>query len=98
MQRHNIQPIVEIRAKPSRPRRLFQIAIGCRDEPHVQLNWPRPAHSLELPLLENAQKFGLHGDGELADFVQKNCAALGDFQLSYFLRDRSGESSSFVSK
>src|SRR5208282_6235994 len=82
--------------KRARARRFFQVAVGRGDQPDVEFDGTRSTDSFELPLLQNAQELGLHGDGQLPDFIQKNRAAFGDLELSFLLRDCAGESSAFV--
>src|SRR5690348_1668627 len=96
MQRNDIQTIVEIRAKGSRTRRFLEIAVGCGNEPHVEFDGTGAAYPFELPLLQDAQELGLHGDCELSDLVQENCPSFADLQLAFLLRDRSGKGAAFV--
>ncbi len=98
VERHDIEAIVKIGTKGSRTRCFFQIAIGSGNQPDIEFDGTRSAHPLKFPLLQNSQQLGLHGDGQLSDFIQKNRAALSHLKLSLFLRDGARESSSFMSE
>src|SRR6185312_17274055 len=48
--------------------------------------------------LQNAQQSGLHLKRKFADFVQKNCSAIGGLKKTLLAFRRSGESSLFIPK
>ena len=48
--------------------------------------------------LKNSEQFGLEMDGEIADFVQENCATVRQFETADFLIDCAGECPLFVTK
>ncbi len=58
------------------PRRAKKVAVGRRHDAHVDLARPRAAHGLELALLQHAQELGLQVDGQLADLVEEDGAAV----------------------
>src|ERR1035438_1452954 len=98
VERYDIETIIEVRPKSSRAGCLLQITIRRGDQSDVEFDGTRTAYSFEFPLLQNPQELGLHGDSQLPDLVQKNCAAFGDLKLSFLLRNRTGKSPSFVSE
>src|SRR5204863_403511 len=59
---------------------------------------PRTAQAFEFPLLQHAQQLGLQFERNLSDLVQKNRPAIGHFEPADALRDRSRESTFFVSE
>ena len=71
--------------------RLFEIFVRRGNYPDVYLNRARAAHALELVLLQHAQQFDLQRGRELADLIEKNCAAVGNFQPAFLLHQCSGE-------
>ena len=54
-----------------------QAAVGGGDEADVHRHRAGAAHGHDLPLLEQAQQLGLEVQGDLADLVQQQRAALG---------------------
>ncbi len=97
-ERYDIEAVEKILAKAALLDFFFQIAIGRGDQADVQLDGARSAHALEFTLLQHAQQLGLQQGRQLADFVQENRAALGDFELAFFLGDGAGERAFFVAE
>ncbi len=57
-----------------------------------------PADSLEPALLQHAQQLGLHRQGDLADLVEKDRAAVRQLEPALALADRAGERSFLVAE
>ena len=57
--------------------RFFEVAVGRRDDPHVDADVARAADALERLLLEEAQQLGLQRRRHLADLVEEHRAAVG---------------------
>ena len=74
--RHHVQAVVEILAKGAGRDLLLQIAVGRGDQPHVDADRLDAAHALELALLQGAQQLHLHLDGDRADLVEEQRAAV----------------------
>ena len=54
-QLHYRKPVIKILPKFALAGSLIQIAIGCRNDAHIDLDGMRPANPLKLALLQNAQ-------------------------------------------
>ena len=90
----HVQPIVEIAAKQAVLHHLRQVAIGGGDDAHIHVQSPRAAQALEFLFLKNAQQLGLKFQRDVADFVKKQRAAVGEFEAPHLLRDGPGEGAS----
>ncbi len=62
----------------------FELAVGSGNQAEVNLNRRGAANAYDAPLLQNAQEFGLHLHRHLANFVEKDRAALGEFKFAWF--------------
>ncbi len=96
--RHNIQPVIQILAKRSLFERRAQIAIRRGDQPHIHFQRARSAEPFEFALLQHAQQFHLRRAGHVADFVEEQRALIREFEFSGLVRRRSGERAFFVSE
>src|SRR5260370_1907695 len=77
---------------------VLQILICSGQKAHVELDWARAADADEFALLKDAEQLGLQGQGKLADFVEENAAAFGDFQQPLLLTDGAGKRPFLVSE
>ena len=68
-----------------------KIAVGGRDEPHVDAERAGAAEPFELVLLEHAQDLGLRAGAHVADFVQEQRAAVGLLEAANPLLVGAGE-------
>ena len=75
-QRDAVEPEVQIVAEPLRRDLGGQIAIGRRDEPHVDLDRTDRADAQHLARLDRAEELRLRRERQLADLVEKHGAAL----------------------
>ncbi len=82
------QPMIKVRAKPPGAHFLGEIAIGRRDQAHIDLVLAVRADALQLPVLQHAQQLGLHDERQFADFVEKERAAIGQFEFAAPVRLR----------
>jgi hypothetical protein len=73
---HDVEPVIEILAKASFSHFDREIAIGRRDETHVDANRLVAADALERSLLQHAEKLHLQRERDLADFVEEERAAV----------------------
>src|SRR5436309_5270664 len=53
-----------------------QAAVGSGDNPHVHTDCLFSAYGTEFPLLEGAQELTLHANAHVADFIEKESAAV----------------------
>src|SRR5215510_555543 len=65
------QSVEQIFAEVSARNGLPEIAVGCRDHPHVRRQLFRAAQSLKFMFLQYPQKLRLRRQAHLGDFVQK---------------------------
>ena len=56
---------------------VFEIAVGRRDDAHVDLDGLGRADAADLALLQHAQELHLHLRADLADLVEEQRPALG---------------------
>src|ERR1700761_3007104 len=73
----DIQSKVEIGAKFPLLHHAPQVLVSRRDDPHINLNRAAAAQALALLLLQSAQELGLQLQGQVPDFIQKYCPAVG---------------------
>ena len=95
---HDVQAVIEIRAKGPALHFGGEIAIGGGHQADIELPRACASHALELALLQDAQEFGLQLRSELADFIEKDGTAFGHLELALFLSDGSGEGALLVSE
>src|SRR5580704_1036465 len=66
-----VQAIVQIAAKLPVPHHFFEIAIGRRDQSHIELFGSVAAQPFKLSLLQSAQELRLNLDRYVSHFVEK---------------------------
>ena len=76
-QRENIEAIEQVFAEAARLDITLQIAIRGGEQTEIGFLRARRTERNELALLQYAQQFGLHGEWQLAHFVEKQRAAVG---------------------
>ena len=74
------QAVEKVFAKPPGQNFRPDVAIGCGDQPDLDVANLWRAHALNLPVLNNAQQFDLHGWRHFADFVQEHRSPIGIFK------------------
>ena len=77
---------------------FFQTAVGGGDDADVHLDGAVAAHALQFAFLQDAQELGLDLRGNLADFVQEDGAAVGQFKAAFALGEGAGERAFFVAE
>src|SRR5436305_1420539 len=70
---------------------LFEVAAGGGDDPHLGAACDIFAHALIFLLLEQPQKLRLNLQGQVANLIEEERAARGDFDLAPMVFDCSGE-------
>ena len=80
--------VIEVLAKRSLPHLLLQIAVRGDDDAYVDRERPVAADALDFAFFEDAQKLGLHGERHVANFVQKQRAAMRLLEFSDVPRPR----------
>src|SRR5262249_33784665 len=96
--REDVQAIVEIVTETMRPDHAGEVAVRGGDHTDVDGNRPCPAETLELVLLYDAEQLRLQLEGDLADLVQEQRAAVCELEAANPLRDRAGTGSPLVAE
>src|SRR5690348_13940909 len=94
----NTQPVIEVAPELVVCDHPFQITMGRRHQPDVDLLCPRTPQALEFPLLQDTQELGLKFQGDVTDLVQKQRALVGQLHPAGLLRYRAGEGAALVAK
>ena len=68
-----------------------QIAIGGRDDAHIDLDRFAPADRLDFAFLQRAQQLHLRGGRQFADLIEEQRAAVGFGEFADMLLGRAGE-------
>src|SRR5262249_14873575 len=91
VQRENAQPVVEVLSKGFLAHGLKQVAVRCRQDPHIDPDRSTTADAVEFALLQDAEQFRLGVRGQFADLVEEDRAALGQFESAYAPGDGAGK-------
>ncbi len=86
--RHDVEAVEEVFAERAGGDELLEVAVGRRDEAHVDADRLDAADALELALLQRAQELDLHLDGDLANLVEEQRAAVGELEAPGLARHR----------
>jgi hypothetical protein len=78
--------------------RLLEIPVGGRDQAHVDVERFDAADTFEARFLQHAQELHLHVDGQLADLIEKQRAAVRELEAARLLRDRTRERALLVAE
>jgi hypothetical protein len=92
------QAEVEILAILPRGDRRFQIAVRRRDDADVDLDRHRAADAIEVLLFQRAQDLRLKRQGQIADLVEKQGAAMRELELPELAPGGAGERALLVSE
>src|SRR5262245_51189447 len=96
--RNDAQAVIQIFAELVLRDQVCEVAVRCGNDPHRNADRLFAADSLELALLQHAQQFGLRRFVQIANLVQENAAAVGEFKLSSARRSGAGESAFLVTE
>jgi len=92
----HIDAVVQIFSKCPVCHLFVKVLVRGGNDPYVTMNRLIPAEPFEGFFFQDPQEFGLKGQGELPDFVQKHAAAVGLLQASHPRLVRAGEGSLLV--
>jgi len=96
--RKNVNTMEEIAAEGVLLDEIFEIAVRGDEDANVDANGLVAADAFDFTFFEDAQQFGLHGDGHIADFVEEERAAFGLFEFAEMLGGGAGERALFVAE
>ncbi len=94
----DIEPKIQILAETFFRGLAAQIAVGGGQHAHVHGDGRIRTHPLHFALLQGAQQFGLKRQGHLADFIQKQRAAIGLHEAPLTPPVRAGKRAFFVAE
>ncbi len=96
--RKHVQAIEQVLAEASRLHVGDQVAVGGRDDAHVDFHGLAPADRLDFALLQRAQQLDLRGERQFADLVEEQRAAVGLDELAGVLVGGAGEGALLVAE
>ena len=96
--RHHVQPVVQILAEPLGLDLGQQVAIAGGDDARIDADGLRIADALELALLQHAQQLDLQLGRGGVDFVEKDRAGVGRLEAAGAIVDRAGERAAHVAE
>jgi hypothetical protein len=82
--REDVYAIIEISAKSVLFDHRGEIAVGGGNQTDIDFDGFVAADSFKLLFLEHAQQLGLQFERDVADLVEKQCAAVGDLETAQF--------------
>ncbi|MEY4258681.1 MAG: hypothetical protein RJA56_1582 [Pseudomonadota bacterium] len=94
----DIESVVQVFAELVFGDVLFQVFVGRGDDANINGDGLVGAQWLDLSLLQHPQEFDLHVQGQVANFVQENRAAIGHFKAAHPFAHGTGESAFSVTK
>jgi hypothetical protein len=98
LERKDGKAVVEVETEGAVDHALFEVAVRSRDDADVDARDLVVADALELAALQEAEELGLDGEGELADLVEKECAAVRGFDAAGAGLHGSGEGAAGVAE
>ncbi len=96
--RHHVEPVEEVLAELALLHHLLERPVRGRHEAHVHLQRLRAAEPLELALLQHPQQLHLHVQGDVANLVQEERAAVRQLHPARLARGRPGEGALLVAE
>src|SRR5438132_886323 len=94
----DVQAVVEVFAEALLLDQPSEVAVRRGDQADVDLDRPGAADTLELLLLEDPEELRLELEGDLADLVEEERAAMGHLEASDLLCDGPGEGAALVAE
>ena len=91
-----IEPVEEVLPELAGSGQVGEVLVGRGQDANVGLDRLVAAHAFELLILKDTQDFGLSGGRHIADFIEKERAAVGLLELADALAVRAGERSLLV--
>ena len=87
----DVEPVIEVLPEAALLRVLLQVAVGGGDDADIDGARLLLADALILLLLQDAQELALEREGDLADLIEEERAAVGGFEAAGAVFDRAGE-------
>ena len=89
--RHDVEPVVQVLAEPAGLDLVEQVAVGRGDDPGVDLLGVGVADPLELPLLQDAEQLDLELGRGAVDLVEEDAAGVRGLEPAGPVVDGAGE-------
>src|SRR5579863_9258317 len=70
---------------------VLKVLVGRDDDTDIGLHFANAPYTLEFALLDHAQKGGLDLGGQVADLIEEESAAVGKFEMSFFIGQGAGK-------
>ena len=77
-----IYSVIKVLAEESVAHHLLEILVGGTYKPDIHRNILIVTYLGDASVLEGSQEFGLKVEGDVADLVEEECAAVGLFEFS----------------
>src|SRR5438093_11659305 len=87
----DVQSVVEVLAELPLGHAGFEVAVGSDYQPDIDADRLGAAEPLELPFLKDAQELHLAGEGDLADLIEEDGAAVRQLEAALLALLGAGE-------
>ena len=94
----DVEAVIQVFAKLLQVHHVFQVLIGCGNDPDINGDRVFPTYPVEFIVLQDAEDFGLQGQFHIADFIEKQGASIGLLKFPHFGFYGPGESAAFVAE
>ena len=98
LNREDAQAIEKVLAEPASVDLFLQVAIGRGNDADIDPAGARVADAFQFLLLQNAQQLCLHRERHFSDFIEKQRAAVGQFEAARLVLQRAGKRASHVTE
>src|SRR3984885_16202162 len=96
--RDDVETIEEVFAEVAASDLIFEVFVGCGDNPNVNVDRVRCANREKALFVESAQDFGLGLETHVADFVEEEGSTVGAFEGPAFFCGAAGDGSVTVAE
>src|SRR5215475_13130290 len=91
-----VQTVIQILPESFFRHRLFEVPVGSGNNPHVRSNRTGAAKPIKFLLLDYPEQLHLGRHIHFPDLVEKECAALSQFETAFLQGPRIRERSLFI--
>src|SRR5437762_4343759 len=98
LNRENVEPVIKVAAEGALADEFGKILVRGGDHADIHALRAVAAEALKFLLLQDAQQFRLEVEWEVADFIEKKRAAVGQFKTADFLIHCAGERALFMAE
>ncbi len=95
---HDIEPVEEVFTELPLLDGFDNVAVGCRDQTHLDPQFLGSAHAGERPVLQETQQLGLKRSAHVTDLVQEDRATIRLLDVPALGPMRSRESTTLIAK